>query len=87
MLGRVIPREGGYWHPVGFLRFPYRVLAVIKLDFLERFRLHVEASLKRDEWARRAIDLLEKGKGKDKAGMAAAKQAERWDAKVKALER
>jgi hypothetical protein len=42
-------------------------------------------ALKRDEYARRAIDLL--AKGNDKAGMAAARKAELWDRKVKALER
>jgi hypothetical protein len=53
------------------------------VDFIERFRQHVEASIKRDEYARRAIDLL--AKGKDKAGMAAAKKAKRWERKAKAL--
>jgi hypothetical protein len=53
------------------------------LDFQERLRLHSEASVKRDEWARRALDLLEKGK--DKAGMAAARKAEYWDAKAREL--
>jgi hypothetical protein len=56
----------------------------LMIDFLERFRRHVEYSIKRDEWARRAIDLL--AEGKDKAGMAAAAKAELWDRKVKALE-
>jgi hypothetical protein len=55
-----------------------------KLDFLERFRRHVEYSVKRDRWARRAIELLEQGK--DKVGMAAAEKAERWDLKAKSLE-
>lgn len=50
----------------------------------ERLRLHVAASLERDKWAKRAIDLL--AAGKERAGMAAAKKAEKWDAKVKALE-
>lgn len=54
-----------------------------KIDVTERFRQHVEASIKRDDWARRAIDLL--AKGKEKAGMAAAAKAERWDRKAKAL--
>jgi hypothetical protein len=54
-------------------------------DLIERFRLHVEYSIKRDKYARRAIDLLKKGK--DKEGMIAAEQAELWDLKVKALER
>jgi hypothetical protein len=53
-------------------------------DFLERFRKHVEFSLERDKWARRALELL--AKGKDKAGMAAARKAELWDHKVKSLE-
>jgi hypothetical protein len=44
----------------------------------------MEASQKRDLWARRAIDLL--AKGKDKAGMEAAAKAQRWDLKAKALE-
>lgn len=54
------------------------------MDLTERLRKHVEYSGKRDEWARRAIDLL--AKGKDKAGLAAAAKAEFWDRKVKALE-
>jgi len=53
------------------------------IDFQERLREHVEGSVKRDECARRAIDLLEKGK--DKAGMAAARKAEYWEAKAKSL--
>lgn len=54
------------------------------LNIMERFRLHVEASIERDKWATKAIALLEKGKRKE--GMAAAKKAALWDAKVKALE-
>lgn len=53
-------------------------------DFIERFRRHVEYSIERDRWARPAIELL--AKGKDKAGMAAARKAELWDRKVKSLE-
>jgi hypothetical protein len=44
----------------------------------------VKYSSERDKWARRAMDLL--AKGKDKAAMAAAEKAERWDTKVKELE-
>lgn len=55
-----------------------------KNDLIERFRLHVEYSVKRDECARRAIALLEKGK--DEAGLDAAEKAEYWDLKAKALE-
>lgn len=54
------------------------------LTLTERLRQHMEASAKRDKWARRAIDLL--AQGKDKEGMKAAKKAERWDLKVKDLE-
>src|SRR6185437_8951497 len=54
------------------------------LDLTQRVRQHMEWSRKRDHWARRAIDLL--AQGKDKAGMEAAKKAEAWDVKVKALE-
>lgn len=50
----------------------------------ERLHRHVAASIERDKWAKRAIDLL--ANGKTKAGMAAAAKAEKWDAKVKALE-
>lgn len=53
-------------------------------DLIDRSRRHVEYSLERDRWARRAIELL--AKGKDKAGMAAARKAELWDHKVKSLE-
>jgi len=55
-----------------------------KIDLIERFRLHVEYSAKRDKWARRAIELL--AKGDDEAGMAAAEQAEYWELKAKSLE-
>lgn len=54
------------------------------MDAEERLRRHVAGSLERDKWAKRAIELL--AAGKDRAGMAAAKKAEKWDAKVKALE-
>lgn len=50
----------------------------------ERLNRHVAASIERDKWAKRAIDLL--ADGKVKAGMVAAKKAEKWDEKVKALE-
>ena len=53
-------------------------------NLIDRFRRHIEYSIKRDKWARRAIELL--AEGKDKAGMAAAGKAERWDRKVKSLE-
>ena len=52
-------------------------------DFQTRLRLHVEASARRDAHARRALDLLEQGK--DKAAMVAARKAEHWEAKAKAL--
>lgn len=55
-----------------------------KVDLIERLRRHVEFSLERDKWARRAIDLL--AKGKDKAGMRAAAKAELFDLKAKSLE-
>jgi hypothetical protein len=54
------------------------------MNIMERFRRHVEASIERDKWAQRAIDLL--AAGKRRAGLAAAKKAEAWDKKVKALE-
>jgi hypothetical protein len=59
------------------------VLGVI--DFQTRLRLLSEATAKRDEFARRALELLKQGK--EKAGMAAARKAEYWDAKAKAVER
>jgi hypothetical protein len=55
-----------------------------KLDIFERLRQHVEASTERDKWARKAIDLL--ANGERKAGEAAAKKAEQWDAKAKSFE-
>jgi hypothetical protein len=54
------------------------------MDVQERLRKHVEYSLKRDEWARRAIDLL--AQGKDVEGMDAAEKAELWALRAKALE-
>lgn len=54
------------------------------MDAQERLVSHVAASMERGRWAKRAIDLL--AAGKVKAGMAAAKKAEKWDEKVKALE-
>ena len=56
-----------------------------KIDIIERLEKHLEYSLKRDKWAKRAIDLL--AQGKDKAGMAAAEKAEEWDLKAKSLVR
>ena len=53
------------------------------IDFQTRFHLHVEASVRRDAHARRALDLFEQGK--DKEAMVAAKKAEHWDAKAKAM--
>jgi hypothetical protein len=50
----------------------------------ERLLAHIQASQERDKWAKQAIELL--AQGKQKAGMAAAKKAEAWDKKVKALE-
>lgn len=55
-----------------------------KIDLIERLQRHVEYSLKRDTYARRAIDLL--AKGNDAKGMAAAAKAEEWDLKAKSLE-
>jgi hypothetical protein len=57
---------------------------MMKIDLIERFRRHVEYSIKRDKYARRAIELL--AKGKDEAGMDAAEKAEYWDLKAKSLE-
>jgi hypothetical protein len=53
------------------------------LDIQTRLRLLTTATVTRDGHARRAIELLKNGK--DREAMAAAKQAEKWDAKVKAL--
>ena len=55
------------------------------IDVQERLRRHVEYSEKRDQWARRAIALLEKGR--DEAGMDAAEKAEYWALMVISLER
>lgn len=60
------------------------MLQFMKMDVQERLRRHVEASVKRDEYARRAIDLL--AKGDEAAGMAAAEKAEEWALKAAALE-
>lgn len=54
------------------------------MNVVERLRRHIEASQKRDKYARRAIELL--AKGNDAGGMAAAKKAEFWDLKAKSLE-
>lgn len=53
-----------------------------KIDVITRLRLHVEYSIKRDEWAQRAIDLLAKGEDADEA----IEQAEYWELKAKSLE-
>jgi hypothetical protein len=53
------------------------------MDVTERLRRHIEACRKRDAWARRAIDLL--GKGKEKAGLEAAEKAELWDLRAQSL--
>lgn len=54
------------------------------MNVVERLQKHVEASQKRDKYARRAIELL--AKGKEAGGMAAAAKAEYWDLKAKSLE-
>jgi hypothetical protein len=53
-------------------------------DVLDRWRMHIEASRERDEWAKKAIDLL--ARGKQKEGMAASDKAHFWEAKAKSLE-
>jgi uncharacterized protein Yka (UPF0111/DUF47 family) len=57
----------------------------IRMNIIERISQHVKVTQERDEWAKKAIDLL--AQGKEKAGLAAAKKAEAFDKKVKALER
>jgi len=52
---------------------------------IELLRQHVDACLKRDGYAMRAIDLFEKGE--DAAALDAADKAELWDLRAKALER
>jgi hypothetical protein len=54
------------------------------VDIFERINLHVVGSRERDEWAKRAIDLLEQRK--EKAGLAAAMKVEALDKNVKTLE-
>jgi hypothetical protein len=54
------------------------------MDLQARLQQHIEASTRRDQWARRALALLKAGK--DKAGMVAARKAEYWDARAKSLE-
>lgn len=54
------------------------------MDAQERLKLHAEASIERDAWAKRAIELL--AQGKDEQGMDAAEKAELWDLKAKSLE-
>jgi hypothetical protein len=51
---------------------------------VEQLRRHVEASARRDYYARRAIDLL--ALGEEQAGYDAADRAELWDLRAKALE-
>lgn len=51
---------------------------------VELLRQHVEASARRDYFARRAIDLL--ALGEEEAGLDAADRAEFWDLRAKALE-
>lgn len=67
------------------LRAPQLIQRIhLGMDAQERLHRHVAASIERDKWAKRAIELL--AAGKTKAGIVAAKKAEKWDAKVKALE-
>lgn len=54
------------------------------VDLIERFSKHVEYSLKRDEMAKRALDLF--AQGKDDAALEAAEEAELWALRAKALE-
>ena len=54
------------------------------MDLIERFSKHVEYSLKRDEMAKRALDLF--AQGKDDAALDAAEEAERWALRAMALE-
>jgi hypothetical protein len=56
----------------------------MKDTVIELHARHVEASLKRDICARRAINLFEKGD--DNAAWDAAHEAEIWDLRAKALE-
>jgi hypothetical protein len=58
--------------------------SMVAMDPSERLRRHLEYSQKRDRWARRAIDLLEKGE--EDAGMDAAEKAEYWALMAKSLE-
>ena len=54
------------------------------VNIFERMDLYIDLSRQRDEWAKKAIDLL--ARGKEKIGTAAAKKAEALDKKVKGLE-
>jgi hypothetical protein len=54
------------------------------MDIVERINLQIEVSRQRDEWTKKAIDLL--AQGKEKQGLAAARTAEALDRKVKDLE-
>lgn len=53
------------------------------IDPIKRLQRHIEYSMKRDTWAKRAIALFAKGKD----GMDAAERAQYWDLKAKSLER
>lgn len=54
------------------------------IDLHGRVAAHVEASRKRDEWARRGLDWAKAGKKKQ--ARVALKKAEFWDARRKKLE-
>lgn len=66
------------------------VLSVGKIKFKTlpdiqiRFRAHLEASLKRDAWAKKGLE-YSKG-GKIREAQNALRQAERWDLKRRQLE-
>lgn len=54
------------------------------IDLQVRVAAHVEASRKRDEWARRGLDWSKAGKKKQ--ARVALKKAEFWEAQRKKLE-
>lgn len=54
------------------------------IDLQARVTAHVEASRRRDEWARRGLDWSKAGKKKQ--ARVALKKAEFWDAQRKRLE-
>ena len=54
------------------------------MDVEERLRLHVEYSLKRDAIARRAVQLLDRGRVEE--GLEAAEEAELWALEAMVLE-